>query len=143
MKTFAATLAVVLVSGLAVAYPSDIEERQATNGPDPGTIIWICTDNTDTSVDIPDVCKNMCYGAFCRGYGTSLTWDNYAGNTKATRATNAGCGNNNHCSDGTGANQCDEYPFGSTSDADRTDLLPVNRCVPRGQNARKCGSDIL
>jgi len=33
----------------------------------------------------------MCYGAYCRGYGTSLTWDDFAGNTFAYRKRNAGC----------------------------------------------------
>lgn len=119
---------------LAGALPGINEVRQATNGPRPGTIIWVCTGNQDSKQDIPEVCTNMCYGAFCRGYGTSLTWDNYAGNSKDTRAANAGCGRNNHCATDPPVKgksyQCDEYPFGSTKDADRTDKKPVNRYFP-------------
>jgi hypothetical protein len=114
----------------ASTIPMDKVIRQATNGRDPGTIVWICTGNQDPAQDIPEVCKNMCYGAYCRGYGTSLTWDKYAGRTKDERAKSAGCGRNNHCATdppGTGSYQCDEYPFGSTSDADRTDRSAVNR----------------
>lgn len=72
----------------------------------------------------------MCYGAYCRGFGTLLTWDDYAGGSKDQRAKAAGCGKRDHCTTdppGTGSYQCDAYPFGSTRDADRTDILPVNR----------------
>jgi hypothetical protein len=123
---------VALIAGLCSAsnIPGIKAVRQATNGPDAGTIIWICTSNVDPNQDIPEVCKNMCYGAYCRGYGTSLTWDRNSGRTKAERAADAGCGRNNHCATappGPGSYQCDEYPFGSTNDADRTDLSAVNR----------------
>lgn len=73
---------------------------------------------------------NMCYGAYCRNHGTSLTWDSYAANSREERAKAAGCGERNHCvtaPPGTGSFQCNAYPFGSTSEADRTDLSPVNR----------------
>ncbi|OSS54464.1 hypothetical protein B5807_01823 [Epicoccum nigrum] len=126
----------ILLAGsvLSIAIPGDVTKRQATNGPHPGTIIWICTNNADPVKNIPNICTNMCYGAFCRGYGTSLHYDKYEGRSKDERAKAAGCGRKNHCSiapligpPSSGDYQCDEYPFGSTSDADRKDISAVNR----------------
>lgn len=136
MKLFISALAsLLLICPTTLALPSDLAIRQATNGPHPATIIWVCAGNLDPAMDIPDVCKNMCYGAYCRNFGTTLTWDNYTGNTKAARDANAGCERNSHCTDDL---QCNVYPFDSTCDADRTDRISVNRCIPSGQNAREC-----
>jgi hypothetical protein len=124
-------LVVLFVSvASASSIPGPKVIRQATNAPSPGTIIWICTSNANPAQDIPEVCKNLCYGAYCRGYGTSLTWDNYAGNSQDARAKAAGCGENNHCTTappGNGSYSCDQYPFGSTSEASSTDKSAVNR----------------
>lgn len=68
-----------------------LSPRQATNGPHSPTIIWSCTANPQPSLDIPSVCANMCYGAYCRGYSTTLTWDNFANKSYAERKYNAGC----------------------------------------------------
>jgi hypothetical protein len=132
---FSMYLAIHLVTALAClgscsTIPGSKAVRQATNGPARGTIIWVCTGNADSAQDIPEICKNMCYGAYCRGFGTALTWDRYAGRTKDERAKSAGCGRNNHCATappGTGKYQCDEYPFGSTQEADITNPTAVNR----------------
>lgn len=74
---------------------SPLAPRQATNGPHPPTILWSCTGNADPTLDIPSVCSNMCYGAYCRGYGSSLMFDplatSLAPDVIAVRKANAGC----------------------------------------------------
>ena len=85
-----------------------------TAGPEQHVINWICTgnpkDSQGRSVDIPEVCTNMCYGVYCRGAGSSLNYDKMPA-LKAARAKHAGCGKANRCSKGTyagGNYQCDE-----------------------------------
>ncbi|CAD0087558.1 unnamed protein product, partial [Aureobasidium vineae] len=80
---------------LSLSTSSPLTPRQATNGPEPPTIIWTCTGNTDPILDNPSVCSNMCYGAYCRGYGNSLTFNpmavGLAPNIVKLRKANAGC----------------------------------------------------
>ena len=96
----------------------------------------------------------MCYGAYCRGYGTSLTWDDFAGNTFAYRKRNAGCmgaiwdygveeggegGRWDRCFILKQA--CSTYPFLSTAESD-VDAAggnwgPVSRCVDAGEDSRE------
>ncbi|KAK3048644.1 hypothetical protein LTR09_009953 [Extremus antarcticus] len=97
----------------------------------------------DCSV-IPEVCANMCYGAYCLGVGVDLTLDNANKALKRQRRKAAGCAPNpNRCSVKNGAPpgvNCDEYPFAST-DIQGTTKSRVNRCVPSGQNSKQ-GSKI-
>ncbi|KAG8677551.1 hypothetical protein FPOAC2_03684 [Fusarium poae] len=88
---------------------------------------FVCTG--EDSDDMPDVCNNMCYGATCKKLPTQLYWDQPEKPTRQRRSRNAGCGTTNKCDDG---EQCDEYPFASTSNAD--DVKAVSRCVPTEQN---------
>ncbi|KAI6855032.1 hypothetical protein KC343_g2731 [Hortaea werneckii] len=74
--------------------------------------------------DIADVCTNMCWGAYCTAdaAGSTLTYDSYGGQGRG----------------GSGpTEQCDEYPFASTLDAD--DYYQVSRCVPQRQNSIQGG----
>jgi hypothetical protein len=132
---------------------SPLLPRQATNGPHPPTILWSCLGNSDPILNIPSVCSNMCYGAYCRGYGSTLTWDTSSnlppGWTPLIRKVNAGCyvgvGDN-----GTGivgqedrcqrqGLACSVYPYVTASDGDVNVQRggPVSRCVDMGEDARK------
>ncbi|THW75585.1 hypothetical protein D6D19_03900 [Aureobasidium pullulans] len=129
-----------------------LSPRQATNGPHSPTIIWSCTANPQPSLNIPSVCANMCYGAYCRGYSTTLTWDNFANKSYAERKYNAGCvgpiwdysiqeggvgGSWDRCKEV--GRECSVYPFLSTREGDVDaaggDWGPVSRCVDAGENA--------
>lgn len=131
-----------------------LSPRQATNGPHSPTIIWSCTNNRQPSLNIPSVCANMYYGAYCRGYSTTLTWDNFANKSYAERKYNAGCvgptwdytiqeggvgGSWDRCKEV--GRECSVYPFLSTRegdvDAPGGDWGPVSRCVDAGENARE------
>ncbi|KAI9818359.1 MAG: hypothetical protein M1826_001381 [Phylliscum demangeonii] len=93
--------------------------------------------------EIPEICNTMCWGAYCTrpAFGTTLYYDKPSAATKSKRRTAAGCGSANRCSViGNPPNpiaglNCDEYPFASTSNADRGGQ--VNRCVPKAQNDRQ------
>ncbi|KAJ5191045.1 uncharacterized protein N7498_010030 [Penicillium cinerascens] len=91
---------------------------------------WVCTGQD--SDDIPDVCNNMCYGATCKSLPVQMYWDQPDSTTRKRRGRNAGCGTSHTCSSG---QQCDEYPYASTSTADQ--VTAVSRCVPRDQNNRQ------
>ncbi|KAI1482410.1 hypothetical protein F4774DRAFT_407018 [Daldinia eschscholtzii] len=93
--------------------------------------------------DMQDVCDNMCWGAYCTqpAFGSTLEYDNYGGTGSRTsdvgkrRTNSAGCTPRpNRCSSVSGKN-CDEYPFASTSDADKGGQ--VNKCVVSGHNSRQ------
>lgn len=96
----------------------------------------------------------MCYGAYCRGYSTTLTWDNFANKSYAERKYNAGYvgptwdytiqeggvgGSWDRCKEV--GRECSVYPFLSTRegdvDAPGGDWGPVSRCVDAGENARE------
>jgi len=91
--------------------------------------------------DIPEICTNMCYGAYCLDIGESLTYDKPSASEKRKRRKAAGCieSGGNRCSTRKGHDpgfNCDEYPFASTvSDGGASDR--VNRCVPVQQNSSK------
>lgn len=139
-----------LALSLNAANASPLVPRQATNGPRPPTIIWSCTANTDPSLDIPSVCSNMCYGAYCRGYSSSLWFDPMAiglpFNITALRKANAGC---YYGVDGQPANEpdrcqsqgmaCNVYPYITAVEfaVDAEQGGPVSRCVDRGEDARE------
>jgi len=93
--------------------------------------------------DIPEICTNMCYGAYCLDIGESLTYDKPSASEKRKRRKAAGCieSGGNRCSTRKGHDpgfNCDEYPFASTvSDGGASDR--VNRCVPVQQNSKQGG----
>ncbi|THX09194.1 hypothetical protein D6D13_06156 [Aureobasidium pullulans] len=131
-----------------------LSPREATNGLRSPTIIWSYTNNRQPSLNIPSVCANMCYGAYCRGYSSTLTWDNFANKSYAERKYNAGCvgpiwdytiqeggvgGSWDRCKEV--GRECSVYPFLSTRegdvDAPGWNWGPVSRCVDAGENARQ------
>jgi hypothetical protein len=95
----------------------------------------------------------MCYGAYCRGYGSTLTWDTTSdlppGWTQLIRKVNAGCyvgvedngtgivGQEDRCQRQGLA--CSVYPYVSASDGDENVKKggPVSRCVDTGEDARE------
>lgn len=114
---------------LAAAHASVIKARQF--GPQ-DILNYVC--EGDSKGDMPEICKNMCYGVYCQGFSTSMYWDKPDRETSTARAKTAGCGSGNRCSKspyGSGC-QCDEFPFRSVTRP--SGFLPVNRCVPSGQN---------
>lgn len=149
-------ISLITFTTITIATPltPPLSPRQATNGPHSPTIIWSCTANRQPSLNIPSVCANMCYGAYCRGYSTTLTWDNFANKSYAERKYNAGCvgptwdytiqeggvgGSWDRCKEV--GRECSVYPFLSTRegdvDAPGGDWGPVSRCVDAGENARE------
>jgi hypothetical protein len=133
---------------------SPLLSRQATNGPHPPTILWSCLGNTDSLLNIPSACSNMCYGAYCRGYGSTLTWNTASAFppywTQLMRKWNAGCYAGIDAN-GTGllvfqddrcqrqGMACSMYPYVTSSDGD-VDVQkggPVSRCVDMGEDARE------
>jgi hypothetical protein len=132
---------------------SPLLPRQATNGPHPPTILWSCMGNTESILNIPSVCLNMCYGAYCRGYGSTLTWNTASslppGWTQLMRKWNTGCYAGIDAND-TGlvfqddrcqrqGMACSMYPYMTSSDGD-VDVQkggPVSRCVDMGEDARE------
>ncbi|KAG9849438.1 hypothetical protein KCU98_g4966, partial [Aureobasidium melanogenum] len=129
---------------------SPLASRQATNGPHAPTIIWSCTGNTDPTLDIPSVCSNMCYGAYCRGYGSSLMFDPFATSLPtdiiALRKANAGCyfginGQPAHEEDRCQQQgmACNVYPYITAIEfaVDVEQGGPVSRCVDSGEDARQ------
>ncbi|GAB1310886.1 hypothetical protein MFIFM68171_01096 [Madurella fahalii] len=110
---------------------TSLEPRQ--NNPD-DLLIFNCQ-------DIPEVCTNMCYGAYCLDISESLTYDRPSASEKRRRRRAAGCiqSGGNRCSVRKGHEpgfQCDEYPFASTVSNGGSDVR-VNRCVPAAQNSRQ------
>ncbi|QIW97074.1 hypothetical protein AMS68_002592 [Peltaster fructicola] len=96
----------------------------------------------------PDVCQNMCWGAFCVADKTQfLTYDKASKSVKSARRKAAGCldnkkPGNNRCSAGRpGAKKgynCDEYPFASSkSDSGSSKENRCSRCVPSKQNSKQ------
>ncbi len=84
----------------------------------------------------PGACTNMCWGAFCAGYGEGLHYDQAIDSVKTARRTKAGCGSGNRCCDDSpdpDGSSCDEYPFASTVNADN--VQQVNRCIPPLENS--------
>ncbi|KAH0362683.1 STE3-domain-containing protein, partial [Aureobasidium melanogenum] len=129
---------------------SPLTPRQATNGPHPPTILWSCTGNTDSTLDIPSVCSNMCYGVYCRGYGTRLMFDPFATSLPddaiAVRKANAGCYSGVSGQPEIGQDRCEDqgmacnvYPYISAVDfaVDVKHGGPVSRCVAKGEDARQ------
>lgn len=125
---------------------SPLIPRQATNGPHPPTILWSCLGNSNPALDIPSACSNMCYGAYCRGYGSTLTWNTQYGAPEIWielfRKQNAGCyvgvensgetgivGWQDRCQEQGMA--CNVYPYvtASNGDVDVQKGGPVSRCV--------------
>ncbi|QIX01353.1 hypothetical protein AMS68_006870 [Peltaster fructicola] len=105
-------------------------------------VIFNCADN------LQDVCANMCWGAYCTrpSFGVTLNYDRYGGTgnrnspTGVARQKSAGCAPRpNRCSTKGGnkkaGQNCDEYPFASTSDADKGGQ--VSKCVIIGHNSRQ------
>lgn len=80
----------------------------------------------------------MCWGAYCKGDGTALTYDRPNKVTKAARRKAAGCAPNpNRCSTKMGhaaGYQCDEYIFASTKKQNGA-ATRVNRCIIANQNS--------
>ncbi|KAH6663402.1 hypothetical protein B0J14DRAFT_707143 [Halenospora varia] len=106
--------------------------------------------------DFPDVCQNMCWGAFCVDKHTEfLTYDKASASVKRARRKAAGCldnqkPGNNRCSAGRPGAQpnynCDEYPFASTKANNQAGATNgkenrCSRCVPSSQNSKQ-GSTI-
>ncbi|KAK4182603.1 hypothetical protein QBC35DRAFT_509666 [Podospora australis] len=134
MKSFALATVLALSASLSSAASPKLMLRQ--NNPD-DLMIFNC-------VDMPEVCTNMCWGAYCRSIGTGLTYDKPDASEKRRRRRAAGClvSGGNRCSTRKGYDagyQCDEYPFASTVGRGASDER-VNRCVPAGQNSRQGGT---
>jgi hypothetical protein len=143
----------ILFFSLDLTTSSPLLPRQATNGPDPPTILWSCMGNTDSILNIPSVCSNTCYGAYCRGYGSTLTWNTTSdlppGWVELTRKWNAGCWAGLDSNDTVLVLEddrcqrqglaCSMYPYMTSSDGD-VDVQkggPVSRCVDTGEDARE------
>ncbi|OWY57763.1 pretoxin hint domain protein [Alternaria alternata] len=105
-------------------------------------MIFNCADN------MQDICNNMCWGAYCTkpSFGATLKYDRYGGTGKRdsdigkARQKSAGClPRPNRCSTSGGnpraGENCDEYPFASTSDADKGGQ--VSKCVISRHNSRQ------
>ncbi|KAB2572013.1 hypothetical protein DBV05_g9315 [Lasiodiplodia theobromae] len=98
-----------------------------------------------TCDQMPEVCHNMCYGAYCVGIGTRLKYDKPDSTTKRNRRKAAGCieSGGNRCSVKKNYDkgyQCDEYPFASTAViGGGDDQTRINRCVPAGENRKQGG----
>ncbi|KAK4160450.1 hypothetical protein QBC43DRAFT_373120 [Cladorrhinum sp. PSN259] len=95
-------------------------------------------------LDMPEVCTNMCWGAYCQDVGEGLSYDKPDASEKRRRRRAAGClvSGGNRCSTRKGHDagyQCDEYPFASTVSRGGSDAR-VNRCVPSVQNSRQGGT---
>ncbi|KAI0379782.1 hypothetical protein F5Y04DRAFT_282577 [Hypomontagnella monticulosa] len=97
-----------------------------------------------------DICDNMCWGAYCTepSFGVTLNYDNYGGSgdrkgsVGKSRTDSAGCTPNpNRCStkhnppNPKAGENCDEYPFASTKDADKGGQ--VTKCVISRHNSRQ------
>lgn len=112
----------------------DVYPRQGGN---PDNIMMFTCDK------VPEVCTNMCYGAFCLDVGESLNHDTKDESTQNDRRKVAGClPKPNRCStkkDHDPGYQCDEYPFASTV-SDGGSSKRVNRCVPKKQNSSQGGT---
>lgn len=131
---------------------SPLTPRQATNGPHPPTILWSCLGNSNQALNIPSVCANMCYGAYCRGYGSTLTWNITSELPpvwiELARKQSAGCyvgvdgavlpDLDDRCQRQGMA--CSVYPYmtASNGDVDVKRGGPVSRCVDIGENYREC-----
>jgi hypothetical protein len=131
---------------------TNLEARQ-----DPDDLmILVCTNGLD------ETCTKMCYGintpvyfpwplkltlfvtgAFCRGIGDGLQYDQPDSTTKRDRRKVAGCiaSGGNRCSTKQGHDagfQCDEYPFASSVPTNGASVR-LNRCVPADQNRKQGG----
>ncbi|KAK7529419.1 hypothetical protein IWX49DRAFT_412080 [Phyllosticta citricarpa] len=117
--------------GMAVASSNVLNRRTPPlNDPD-DLIIFLCN-------EIPEICKNMCFGAYCQYIGERLRYDKPDSAEIARRSQAAGCGapGDNRCEKRNPPLQCDQYPFLSTvSTTDRPDR--VSRCVPGDQNTKQ------
>jgi len=88
--------------------------------------------------NIPETCKNMCFGANCRNLGNPYTFDTRDTNVKTARRNAAGCTRNNRCKGRTdGKTTCDEFPFASTSSGGAN---AVTRCVSLAECRSQGGS---
>lgn len=124
------TLAALSGASLAAAAGS-IEAR----APPAHLLRWVCT-GADSD-DIPDVCNNMCFATNCKGNPVNLYWDQPGDTKQGQRSRKAGCGTAHTCDTSPSVDeQCDEYPFKSTSSADDVSAS-YSRCVPRLQNNRQ------
>lgn len=147
-----------LLSSLTTSSP--LTPRQATNGPHPPTILWSCLGNTNQALNIPSACANMCYGAYCRGYGSTLTWNTNYGAPEIWielfRKHNAGCYIGVESDNDTGivgwqdrcqrqGTACSVYPYvtASNGDVDVQKGGPVSRCVDTGEYYREWVSLVL
>ncbi|KAK4992344.1 hypothetical protein LTR66_006302 [Elasticomyces elasticus] len=105
-------------------------------------MIFNCADN------LQDICNNMCWGAYCTrpSFGVTLNYDRYGGTGNRNsdigkaRQKSAGClPRPNRCSTKGGnpraGENCDEYPFASTSQADQGGQ--VSKCVISRHNSRQ------
>ncbi|KAK3988876.1 deoxyribonuclease NucA/NucB-domain-containing protein [Cladorrhinum sp. PSN332] len=131
MKSFILTTTLALSASLSSASKLGIRQN-----PD-DLMIFNCQ-------DMPEVCTNMCWGAFCQDVGEGLSYDRPDGSEKRRRRRAAGClvSGGNRCSTRQGYDpgyQCDEYPFASTVSNGGSDVR-VNRCVPAIQNSRQGGT---
>lgn len=71
-----------------------------------------------------------------------LNWDKPSDKKSGQRSRKAGCGSAHKCDTSKNVDeQCDEYPFSSTSTADDVSAS-YSRCVPRLQNNRKSGESM-
>ncbi|KAK8193879.1 hypothetical protein HDK77DRAFT_425913 [Phyllosticta capitalensis] len=100
------------------------------NNPD-DLMIFLCNET-------PEICKNMCYGAYCQYIGERLRYDKPESAEMRRRSQAAGCGTpeQDRCAQLNPPLECDQYPFTSTvSTTDRPDR--VSRCVPGDQNTKQ------
>ncbi|KAL1617158.1 hypothetical protein SLS54_007935 [Diplodia seriata] len=124
----------LLAGMIAIAGASPTFDLKARQDPD-DLMIFTCD-------QMPNVCANMCYGAYCKGIGTSLKYDKADSKEKRNRRHQAGCiaSGGNRCSTKKGFKsgyQCDEYPFASTVSNGASTRL--NRCVPAAENRKQGG----
>ncbi|KAH7058647.1 hypothetical protein B0J12DRAFT_696327 [Macrophomina phaseolina] len=120
------SLLLVPIVGMAAATtPASSADVKARADPD-DLMIFVCD-------QMPEVCKNMCYGAYCLDIGTSLHYDKASASEKRNRRKAAGCiaSGGNRCSTKKG------HDSGTTANGNVA--TRVNRCVPAGENRKQGG----
>jgi len=133
ISLFASLLGLAAASSSLNVFETKLEARA-----DPDDLmIFVCNDGLD------QICTNMCYGAYCAGIGSSLTYDKPDSSTKRNRRKAAGCiaSGGNRCSTKQGHDagyQCDEYPFASSVPRGGA-ATRLNRCVLAEQNRKQGG----
>ncbi|KAK8166182.1 hypothetical protein IWX90DRAFT_513491 [Phyllosticta citrichinensis] len=119
-------------AGMALASSNALNRRTPPpNNPD-DLMIFLCN-------EIPEICKNMCFGAYCQYIGERLRYDKLDSAEMARRSQAAGCGapDDNRCAKSDPPLQCDQYPFLSTVSTKKKMPDRVSRCVPGDQNSKQ------